>query len=71
MNSVGNLGQLITNLPANGCVEVSTMIDRNGLNPTATVRCPPDGRPLRLEHGRVRTRRTAAVERSKEAAIHA
>ena len=34
MNNHGGTGQLITNLPADGCVEVSCMIDRNGINPT-------------------------------------
>lgn len=34
MNNHAGAGQLITNLPADGCVEVSCMIDRNGINPT-------------------------------------
>jgi len=72
MNSVDNLGSLITNLPANGCVEVATMIDRNGLNPTRYGALPPQMAALcasnmaMFELGAI-----AAVERSKEAAIHA
>ena len=66
-------GQLITNLPADGCVELSCMVDRNGINPTRfggyrrkwrpsatqTCGCFDLGRPK------------ACVEKSKEAAIHA
>jgi alpha-galactosidase len=72
MNSVGNLGQLITNLPANGCVEVSTMIDRNGLNPTRYGALPPQMAALCASNMAVfELGATAAVERSKEAAIYA
>jgi len=34
MNNRGGAGQLITNLPADGCVEVACLVDRNGVQPT-------------------------------------
>lgn len=34
MNNCGGAGQLITNLPADACVEVACMIDGNGIHPT-------------------------------------
>jgi len=72
MNSSGNLGSLITNLPANGCVEVSTMIDRNGLNPTRYGALPAQMAALCASNMAVfELGATAAVERSKEAAIYA
>jgi len=72
MNSVDNLGSLITNLPANGCVEVATMIDRNGLNPTRYGALPPQMAALCASNmAMFELGATAAVERSKEAAIHA
>jgi len=73
MNSVKTGGgQLITNLPDDGCVEVACMIDRNGINPTRYGKLPPqmaalcDWNMRSFELGA-----TAAIERSKEAAIHA
>jgi alpha-galactosidase len=72
MNSVGNRGSLITNLPANGCVEVATMIDRNGLNPTRYGALPPQMAALCASNmAMFELGATAAVERSKEAAIYA
>ncbi len=72
MNSVSNRGSLITNLPANGCVEVSTMIDRNGLNPTRYGALPPQMAALCVSNmAMFELGATAAVERSKEAAIYA
>jgi alpha-galactosidase len=72
MNSVGNLGSLITNLPANGCVEVATMIDRNGLNPTRYGALPPQMAALCASNmAMFELGATAAVERSVEAAIYA
>lgn len=72
MNQVEGGGTLITNLPANGCVEVACMIDRNGIQPTRYGALPPQMAALcssnmsMFELGAI-----AAVERSKEAAIHA
>ena len=36
MNNIGGQGTLITNLPVDGCVEVSCLIDRNGVAPMRT-----------------------------------
>lgn len=72
MNSVAGGGRLITNLPDDGCVEVACMIDRNGVNPTRYGKLPPqmaalcDWNMRSFDLGA-----TAAIERSKEAAIHA
>jgi len=73
INSVpGGGGRLITNLPDDGCVEVACMIDQNGINPTRYGKLPPqmaalcDWNMRSFELGA-----TAAIERSKEAAIHA
>jgi alpha-galactosidase len=72
INSVGAGGTLITNLPANGCVEVATMIDRNGLNPTRFGALPPQMAALCASNmGTFELGATAAIERSKEAAIYA
>jgi len=71
-NSVNGGGRLITNLPEDGCVEVACMVDRNGINPTRYGKLPPqmaalcDWNMRSFELGA-----TAAIERSKEAAIHA
>ena len=40
-NNVGGAGALITNLPADGCVEVACLIDQNGINPTRYGKLPP------------------------------
>ena len=72
MNSCGNLGTLITNLPANGCVEVACMIDRNGVNPTRYGALPPQMAALCASNmAMFDLGATAAIERSKDAAIHA
>ncbi len=72
MNSTANLGRLITNLPSNGCVEVATMVDRNGLNPSRYGALPPQMAALCASNmAMFELGATAAVERSKEAAIHA
>lgn len=72
MNSINNAGPLITNLPSNGCVEVATMIDRNGLNPTRYGALPPQMAALCASNMAVfELGATAATERSKEAAIYA
>jgi len=70
-DSEGGGGLLIDNLPANGCVEVACMVDRNGINPTRYGSLPPQMAALcssnmsMYELGAI-----AAVEKSKEAAIH-
>lgn len=72
MNSSARNGCLITNLPANGCVEVATMVDRNGLNPVRVGDLPAQMAALCASNMAVfDLGATAAIERSKEAAIHA
>jgi alpha-galactosidase len=72
MNSTGGGGELITNLPADGCVEVACMIDRNGINPTRYGALPAQMAGLCVSNMSVfDLGATAAIERSKEAAIHA
>jgi alpha-galactosidase len=72
MNSIDNLGTLITNLPANGCVEVATLIDRNGLNPTCYGALPRQMAALCISNmSMFDLGATACIERSKEAVIYA
>lgn len=72
MNSTDGRDALIGNLPANGCVEVACMIDRNGINPTRYGELPPQMAPLCAANmAMFELGATAAIERSKEAAIHA
>jgi len=72
MNNVDGTGNLITNLPADGCVEVACMIDRNGINPTRYGKLPPQMAALCDSNMRMfDLAATAVIERSKEAAIHA
>jgi alpha-galactosidase len=72
MNSINQLGSLITNLPFDGCVEVATMIDRNGINPTRYGALPAQMAALCASNmPTFDLGATAAIERSKEAAIFA
>ena len=73
LNSNGDgSGTLITNLPADGVVEVACMIDANGINPTRYGALPPQMAALCDWNMRMYDLgATAAIERSKEAAIHA
>jgi len=72
MNSVAGQGELITNLPGNGCVEVACMVDRNGINPTRFGALPAQMAGLCVSNMSVfDLGATAVIERSKEAAIHA
>ena len=72
MNSRNGGDTLISNLPADGCVEVACMVDRNGINPTRYGALPPQMAALCSSNMSVYTLgATAAIERSKEAAIHA
>ena len=65
-------GSLITNLPANGCVEVACMVDRNGIQPTRYGALPAQMAALCSSNmSMFDLGATAAIERSKEAAIHA
>jgi alpha-galactosidase len=72
MNSITGRDALIANLPANGCVEVACMVDRNGINPTRYGALPPQMAALCASNMAVfELGATAAVTRSKEAAMHA
>ena len=71
-NNFGGAGQLITNLPADGCVEVACLIDQNGINPTRYGRLPAQMAAICASNmGMFDLGAQAIVERSKEAAIHA
>ena len=68
----GGAGTLITNLPADGIVEVACMVDGNGINPTRYGALPPQMAALCASNmWMYDLGATAAIERSKEAAIHA
>jgi alpha-galactosidase len=68
----GGAGQLITNLPSEGCVEVSCLIDQSGVNPTRFGALPPQMAAVCDSNMRMfDLAAKACIERSKEAAIHA
>ncbi len=70
--NVMNTGGLIANLPSNACVEVACMVDRNGVQPTHFGALPPQMAAVCASNlGTFDLGATAAIERSKEAAIHA
>jgi alpha-galactosidase len=72
MNQIAGGGTLVTNLPANGCVEVACMVDGNGIQPTRYGALPPQMAALCASNmAMFDLGATAAIERSKEAAIHA
>jgi alpha-galactosidase len=72
INSTDGRDTLISNLPADGCVEVACMVDRNGINPTRYGALPPQMAALCASNMAVfGLGAQAAIERSKEAAIHA
>lgn len=72
MNNHGGSGQLITNLPADSCVEVACLIDGNGINPTRYGALPRQMANVCVTNlGMFDLGAQAAIERSKEAAIHA
>jgi len=72
MNNHAGAGQLITNLPADGCVEVSCMIDRNGINPTRYGALPAQMAGLCDSNMRMfDLGAQACIERSVEKAIYA
>jgi alpha-galactosidase len=72
MNNHGGSGQLITNLPADACVEVACMVDGNGVNPTRFGALPRQMANICATNlGMFDLGAQAVIERSKEAAIHA
>lgn len=65
-------GPLISNLHHDGCVEVACMVDRNGVTPTRYGKLPPQMAAICESNLRMYDlAATAAIEKSKEAAIHA
>jgi alpha-galactosidase len=65
-------GPLIGNLMHDGCVEVACMIDRNGVNPTRFGKLPAHMAAVCESNMRMfDLAATAAIEKSKEAAVHA
>jgi alpha-galactosidase len=72
MNGIGGYGALIPNLPTDGCVEVACLVDRRGVHPSRVGPLPPQMAALCNANMRVFDLAVmAAMERSKEAAIHA
>ena len=68
----GGGGQLITNLPADGCVEVACLVDRNGVHPTRYGALPPQMAAVCASNmAFVDLAARACVGRDKEAAAHA
>lgn len=71
-NHVDGAGQVITNLPADSCVEVAVMVDGNGLSPTRYGKLPPQMAALCQSNLAVfDLMAEAIIRRSKEAALHA
>lgn len=72
MNRHRSGGPLISNLPADGCVEVACMVDRNGVQPTVFGALPPQMAAISASNmPSFDLGATAAIERNFEAAIHA
>jgi alpha-galactosidase len=70
MNAPSGNNALIANLPADGCVEVRCLIDRNGIQPVRFGKLPPQMAAVCDSNMRMfDLAATAAIERSKEAAI--
>jgi alpha-galactosidase len=72
MNTAGGAGLLISNLPADGCVEVACVADGQGIRPTHYGTLPPQmAAPCDWNMRMFDLGAQAAIDRSKEAAIHA
>jgi alpha-galactosidase len=72
INNFHGAGPLIGNLPPDGCVEVACMVDAVGIRPVRFGSLPPQMAALCDWNMRVFDMAAiAAIERSKEAAIHA
>jgi len=71
-NTPGESGKLITNLPGDGCVEVSCLIDRSGIQPTRYGALPPQMAHICASNmAFFDLAATAAIDKNKEAAVHA
>jgi alpha-galactosidase len=72
MNRADVGGTLITNLPADGCVEVACLVDRNGIQPTRYGALPPQMAAVCVSNmGMFDLAANAAIRRSKQDAIYA
>lgn len=73
MNSAGaGAGALISNLPAQSCVEVACLVDQNGVHPTRYGALPPHLAAVCATNlGMFELGALAAIERSVEKAIYA
>ncbi len=72
MNRKDGAGHLISNLPADGCVEVACMVDRNGFNPTRYGALPPHMAAIcQSNMAMFDLGAQAAIERSVEKAVYA
>src|SRR5688500_16927285 len=72
LNRHDGSGELIANLPADGCVEVACLVDQNGIHPTRYGALPPQMAAVCASNmGMIDLGARAAVERSVEATIHA
>lgn len=72
MNNHGGAGQLITNLPADGCVEVACLVDGNGVQPTRYGALPAQMAGLCASNmAMFDLGAQAAIERSVEKAVYA
>ncbi|HEY1628701.1 MAG TPA: hypothetical protein VGF52_02515 [Tepidisphaeraceae bacterium] len=71
-NVMNSGGELISNLPRDGCVEVACMIDGNGVNPTRFGPLPAQMAHICASNmAYFDLAATACIEKSKDAAIHA
>jgi len=72
MNRAAGGGQLITNLPADGCVEVACLVDQNGVQPTRFGALPAQMAAISASNMSLfDLGAQALIERSVEKAIHA
>jgi alpha-galactosidase len=72
MNGSGGADPLIGNLPRDGCVEVACLVNRSGIRPTRFGDLPPQMAALCDWNMRMfDVGANAAIQRSKETAIHA
>lgn len=72
MNQPAGSGQLITNLPADGCVEVACLVDGNGIQPTRPGALPPQMAALCASNmAMFDLGAQAAIDRGIEHAVHA
>jgi alpha-galactosidase len=71
-NVMNSGGELISNLPRDGCVEVACMIDGNGVNPTRFGPLPAQMAHICASNmAYFDLAASACIEKSKDAAIHA